>query len=135
MFFIGQNLNHVHITYSFLELLIFFWLNQIDIYCLEIISYHITEILNLEIKTNIFTCFFHEIKTNIFTCFFNINIIIPYEQSFFFHEHIFRSSILHLFVKIGALKYFAIFWIKKRFQQRCFCCEFEFANFLTTALF
>ena len=26
MFFIGQNLKHVHMTYSFLELLIFFWL-------------------------------------------------------------------------------------------------------------
>ena len=31
MFFIGQNLKHVHITYSFLELLIFFWLALVDI--------------------------------------------------------------------------------------------------------
>ena len=29
MFFIGQNLNHVHMTYSFLELLIFFWLTKV----------------------------------------------------------------------------------------------------------
>ena len=35
MFFIGQNLNHVHMTYSFLELLIFF-LTQVDIYFLEL---------------------------------------------------------------------------------------------------
>ena len=27
MFFIGQNLKHVHMTYSFLELLIFFFIN------------------------------------------------------------------------------------------------------------
>ena len=26
MFFIGQNLKHIYMTYSFLELLIFFWL-------------------------------------------------------------------------------------------------------------
>ena len=50
MFFIGQNLNHVHMTYSFLELLIFFWWTQVDIYSLEFISHHITEILYL--KTN-----------------------------------------------------------------------------------
>ena len=71
MFFIGQNLKHVHMTYSFLELLIFFWLTQVDIDCLEFISHHITEIwylnttpkeTNHEIKASIFTCFFHEIK-------------------------------------------------------------------------
>ena len=72
-------------TYSFLELLIFFWLTQVDIYSLKFISHHITEILyldtdqtpketNHEIKTSIFTCFFHEIKTNIFTCFINIKL-------------------------------------------------------------
>ena len=131
MFFIGRNLNNVHMTYSFLELLIFFWLTQVDIYCLEFISYHITEIFymettpketNHEIKTSIFTCFFHEIKTNIFTCFFNINIKISYEQTFFsqFCEHIFRSSRSQMFFKIGALKDLTIFWIKKILQQRCF---------------
>ena len=45
MFFIGQNLKHVHMTYSFLELLIFFWLTLVDIYCLELISHHAKEIL------------------------------------------------------------------------------------------
>ena len=34
MFFIGQNLKHVHMAYSFLELLIFFWLT-LDILCLK----------------------------------------------------------------------------------------------------
>ena len=41
MFWVGQNLNHIHMTYSFLELLIFFLLTQVDIYCLEFISNHI----------------------------------------------------------------------------------------------
>ena len=39
MFFIGQNLKHVHMTYSFLELFIFFGLT------LDIISHHTKEIL------------------------------------------------------------------------------------------
>ena len=51
MFSIGQNLNLVHMTYSFLELLIFFWLTQVDIYCLEFISHHIKEILYLNINS------------------------------------------------------------------------------------
>ena len=37
MFFIGQNLVHVHMTYSFLEILIFFLLT---LQCLEFISDH-----------------------------------------------------------------------------------------------
>ena len=32
MFFIDQNLQHVHMTYSFLELLAFFWLTLVDVY-------------------------------------------------------------------------------------------------------
>ena len=44
MFFIGQNLKHVYMSYSFLELLIF-WLTLVDIYFLEFISHHITELL------------------------------------------------------------------------------------------
>ena len=39
MLFICQNLNHVYMTYSFLELLIFFRLTLEYIYCLEFI-YH-----------------------------------------------------------------------------------------------
>ena len=34
MFFIGQNLKHVHMIYSVIELLIFFWLT-LDISCLK----------------------------------------------------------------------------------------------------
>ena len=45
MFFIGQKLKPVHVTYSFLELLIFFWLTLVDISCLEFISHHAKEIL------------------------------------------------------------------------------------------
>ena len=44
MLFIGQNLKHIHMTYSFLELLIFFWLT-LDISYLEFISHRIKEIL------------------------------------------------------------------------------------------
>ena len=51
MFFIDQNLNQVYMTYSFLELLIFFWLTEVDIDCLEFISHHITEILHLNTKS------------------------------------------------------------------------------------
>ena len=114
-------------TYYFLELLIFFWLTQADIYCLEFISHQVTEILHLNTnseekqswnkKRSIFTCFFQEIKTNIFTCFFNvqnINIKIPYEQSFFVSfMNVFRSSRSHMFFKIGALK--DILWINNSF--------------------
>ena len=95
MFFIGQIINHVHMTNSFLELLIFFRLTQVDIYSLKFISHHITEILyldtdqapketNHEIKTSIFTCFFHETKTNIFTCFFNTKLKFLVNKFYFF---------------------------------------------------
>ena len=64
MFFIGQNLKHVRMTYSVLELLIFFWLAVADIYFLEFISHHVKEILYVnEYKLhgkpiiNIFTSF------------------------------------------------------------------------------
>ena len=80
-------------TYSFLELFIFFWLTQVDIDCWSLFlitsqKYYIwiqtPKETNHEIKTSIFTCFSHEIKTNIFPCFFNIKLKIPYEQSLFF---------------------------------------------------
>ena len=45
MFFIKQNLKFVHMTYSFLELLIYFWLTLVNIYCLEFISHYIKKIL------------------------------------------------------------------------------------------
>ena len=50
MFFIGQHLKHVHMTY-FLELLIIFRLTLLDIYCLEFIPYHIKEILYVNINS------------------------------------------------------------------------------------
>ena len=130
MFFIGQNLNHVHMTYSFLELLIFF-LTQVDIYFLELflttsqkycIWIQTPKETNHEIKGNIFTCFFLEIKTNIFTCIFNIKLNIPYEQLYFFSvswTHFQKQPFADV-LQIGALKDFTIFWIKKRFKQRCF---------------
>ena len=69
-FFTGQNLKHVFITYSFLELLIFFWPTLVYIYCLDWILFFTTlkkyymwiqtsKEINHEIKTNIFTCSWH----------------------------------------------------------------------------
>ena len=80
---------------SFLELLIFFLLTQVDIYSVKFIYHHIREILyldtdqtpketNHEIKTSIFTCFLHEIKTNIFTSFFNIRLKSLLNKFYFF---------------------------------------------------
>ena len=40
IFFISQNLKHFQMTYSFLEFLVFYSLNLVDIYCLEFISPH-----------------------------------------------------------------------------------------------
>ena len=45
MFFIGQNVEHVHKTNSFLEHLKFIGLTLVNIYCLEFISHYIKEIL------------------------------------------------------------------------------------------
>ena len=47
-FSFSQNLKHVHMTYSLLEILTFFWLALADIkshYSLEFIPHHIKEIL------------------------------------------------------------------------------------------
>ena len=114
MFFIGQNLNHVHMTYSFFELLILFWLTQVDIYCLEFIPqpflHHITEIfyLNTNSKGNQswnenkhFHLFLSWIKTNIFTCFFNIKlkfllIYISSRPDVFNWEKVFWKSVANL---------------------------------------
>ena len=40
MFFLGQDLKNIHVRYTFLEFLTFFWLTLLDIYCLEFISHH-----------------------------------------------------------------------------------------------
>ena len=122
MFFIGQNLKHVHMTYYFLELLIFFWLTQVDIYCLEFISHHITEILYLNTNSkgnqawNKNKHFHLFLSWNKNKHFYLLNIIIPHEKSFFLNT--FRSSRWQMFFKIGALKDFAILRIKKRLQLR-----------------
>ena len=90
MFFIGQNLKHVHMTYSFLELLILF--------CLEFISHHTKEIFyantnftgNQSWNTN------HEFVSNIDVekiCFFNVKLKLGFFFFsfsicfFFFHKH------------------------------------------------
>ena len=35
MYFVSWKLKHVHVTYSFDELLLFFWLTLVDIFCLK----------------------------------------------------------------------------------------------------
>ena len=49
----------------------------------------------------------------------------PYQQflNFLFHEHIFRNSHSQVFFKIGALRNFAIFGIKKKTPTQVFSCE------------
>ena len=56
MFFRGKDIKLVHMTYSFLELLIFCWLTLVDISCLEFISHHIKKLLYLnKYQTRLFT--------------------------------------------------------------------------------
>ena len=67
--------------------------------------------------------------------FFNkeLKSLNPFAQ---FHQHIFRSTrsrCSQMFFKIGALKNFAIFRIKKRLQHRCFLVNI--ATFLRTVFF
>ena len=123
MFFIGQNLKHVHMTYSFLELLIFFWLT-LDIYCLEFISHHTKEkryantnfVGKQSWNTN------HELvsdidveKTKLLMINFNFSQ---------FHENIFRSCHSQIFFKIGALKNCEIQnYELKVTSTQVFCCK------------
>ena len=129
IFFIGHNLNHVRNQYSFIffpwtfdlllisssRYLLFGYLSQ---------KYYIwiqpPKGTNHEIKASIFTCLFHEIKTNIFTWFKVYKVNNSLWTTFFFQFHIFRSNRLQTIFKIGALKDFAIFWIKKKLKQRRF---------------
>ena len=57
-----------------------------------------------------------EIKTNIFT-----EVKIFYEQFLVFLSFIFKSSRSQAFFKIGAVKNFAMLWVKKRFQLVLSC--------------
>ena len=104
-------------TYSFLELLIFF--------CLEFISHHTKEILY--VNTNFMGNESWNTKMNLFlilmlkNLFFNVKLIKLIMNKFSqFHEHIFRSSRSHMFFKIAAIKNFAILRFKKKLQHRCF---------------
>ena len=126
MLFIGQNWKHVHMTYSFLELLIFFWLTLLFIVWNLFITtskkyriwIQISWETNPEVKTNIFTCFWYWCWKNLFL---NVKLkLVIYFNFSQLHEHIFRSSCTQMFFKIGALKNFAILRIKKRFQHSCF---------------
>ena len=116
IFFVGQNLKHVHMTYSFLELLIFFWLT---------LDHHTKEILHVNTnfmrnqswsKKIIFIYFWYRCWKNLF---FNIKLKLLINFNFSqFHEHIFWSSRTLMLFKIGALKNFAILRIKKRLRHR-----------------
>ena len=116
--------------------------SSIDFYCLELISHHIKEILyvntnskgnqswNKNKKIYIFTCFWYWCwKRYCFLC----GVKIPYQQflTFFSSINIFRSSRSQMFLKLVALKNFAIFWIKKSLQHRSFLVNI--AKFLRTA--
>ena len=117
---------------------------SIDIYCLGFISYHIKEILyvNTNSKGNqswnknrdifIFICFWCWCWIVCSIEFYSIELksLINNFQLLSF-MNIFRSSRLQMFFKISALKNFAIFWIKKSLQHRCF--PVNIAKFLKTA--
>ena len=111
MFFIGQNLKHVHMTYSFLELLIFFCLKK---YCASIQTSwetnHKIPIMNLFLILMLKKPVFYA-KLRLLVINFNVSQ---------FHEHIFRSSRSQIFFKIGAVKNFATLKIKNGLQHKCF---------------
>ena len=118
MLFIGQNLKNAHMTYSFLELLIFFWLTLLDIYYLEFISHHIKGILyvNTNSKGNQSWSKNKEIHSHLCMIFTLKNPVFKYSKNPW--STISNFSQFHN--QIGALKNFAIFWIKKIFQRNCF---------------
>ena len=131
MFFICQNLKHVHIIFSFLELLIFFWLTLIHIHCLGFISHHLNEILYVNTNSERNQSWYINKETYIFTCLWywcwkNKQLKIPYQQFL-----ILRRNHLQMFFKIGAHKNFLMLWIKKRFQHSFF--PVNIAKFLKTA--
>ena len=100
--------------------------SSIDVYCLEFISHHIKEILYVNTNSKGSQSWNKNKEIFIFTCFwkscFLCRVKIPYQQflTFLSFVKIFRSSHSQLFFKIGALKNFAIFWIKKSLQHRRF---------------
>ena len=117
-------------TYSFLELLIF----------LEFISHCIKEILckyklqswNKKKEKYIFHLFLVLMLKDLdFLC----GVKIPCQQFLVFlgFMNIFWSSRSWMFFIIGALKNFALFWIKKTLQHRCF--PVSIVKFLRTGYF
>ena len=126
MFFIGQNLKHIHVTYSFIELLTFFWLTLVDTLCLELTYHHAKKIFYVnEYKLHRKPIMKYK-QTFSFVSdtdvekigFFYVKLILFTND---FYKHIFRSSRLHMFFKISVLKNFAIIKIKKRPWHRCSC--------------
>ena len=123
MFFIGQNLKHVHMIYSFLELLIFFWLT-LDTYYLEFISDLTNEVLygNKSFMENQ-----PWNKNNHFQkpVFFNVKWKLLMNKSKFFSVSstcFQRSSRSQMLFKIRALENFAIPELKRDSTQ-VFSCK------------
>ena len=82
MLFIGQNSKPVHMTCIFFELLIFFWLTLVDIYCLQFVSHYIKEILyvNTTSKGN------HETNTKRYKFLFVSDNDVPVELKFLIND-------------------------------------------------
>ena len=125
MCFIGQSLKHVHITHFFSWTFDLPLIESSRYLLLGVYFSHITEILYVNTNSRGNQSWnnnkhFHLLlswnKTNIFTCFFTVKLKFLMNNFNFsqFHKHIFRSSLWQMFLKIGALKKLAIFWIKKR---------------------
>ena len=98
--------------------------SSIDVYCLELISHHIKEILNVNTnskgnqswnqnkKIYIFTISDTDVEKSCFLC----GVKIPYQQ--------FSEAVCRRFLKIVALKSFAILWFKKKSPTQVFSCEY-----------
>ena len=90
-------------------------LNMVLVYCMWIKTSWWNQSWH---KNKHFTCFWYWCWKNLFS---NVKMLKLLMNKFFqFHEHFFRSSRSQMFSKIGALKNFAVFWIKKRLQDRFF---------------
>ena len=104
MFFIGQNLRHIHLTLQ----------------CLEFLSDHAKEVLHVNkyklMKWKQTFLLVSDIDVEK-AGFLNVKL---YLFQNYFYKHTFQGSHLQMFFKIGALKNSAILRIKKRLQHRCF---------------
>ena len=135
MFFVGQDLKQVHMTYLFLN---FYHLLINSSKYLSFGVYSSLHQRNIAYKIQTPKETNHKTDTNRFT--FSLASDIEFEKSCFFyvelkilinnflnfsklHEHIFRYSRSQMFFKIGVLKNFVIIWIKKRLNTG-FSCEY-----------